>query len=38
LNLGWGFKGKASTELGGVETKFDLAPGLIVNYTSRWRF
>lgn len=38
LNLGWGFKGKASTELGGVESKFDLAPGLIVNYTSRWRF
>jgi hypothetical protein len=38
INLGWAFNAKARTELGGVESKFDLAPGALISLSSRWKF
>jgi hypothetical protein len=38
VNLGWAFSGKARRELGGSETKFDLAPSALLSLTSRWKF
>jgi hypothetical protein len=36
--VGWAFGGKARRDLGGVETKLDLAPGALFSFASRWRF
>jgi hypothetical protein len=36
--LGWAFRAEARREVGGVESTYDLAPGLIVGLSSRWRF
>jgi len=38
LTLGWAFRAQARRDLGGVESEFDLAPGLVLGFTSRWRF
>ena len=38
INLGWAFSAKARTELGGVESKFDLAPGALISISSKWNF
>ena len=38
INFGWAFSAKARTELGGVESKFDLAPGALISISSRWKF
>jgi len=38
INLGWAFNAKARTELGGVESKFNLAPGALISLSSRWKF
>lgn len=38
INLGWAFSAKARTELGGVQSKFDLAPGALFSISSRWNF
>lgn len=38
LALGWVFQAQARREVGGVETEYDLAPGLLISLGSRWRF
>ena len=38
LTVGWAFRARARRDLGGVETTYDLAPGALFSYASRWRF
>ena len=38
ITLGWAFRAEARREVGGVESTYDLAPGLLVGLSSRWRF
>ena len=38
LSLGWAFAAEASRRVGDVRTQYDLAPGLMVGLSSRWKF
>lgn len=38
LTVGWAFRARARRNLGGVESTYDLAPGALFSYASRWRF
>jgi hypothetical protein len=38
LTVGWAFRARARRDLGGTETSYDLAPGVLFSYASRWRF